>query len=280
MSSTAVLLVLLSAGADDAAGKPSASQEQRRQAEVAVLAPAKAKQLELWSGEGAKAQLHEEPLLRWSNPTAGSVYGEVFLWSIDGRPAALASVYRWYHPYTDATVEFASIWDRPIAARDGEASVWDSKSPGVAFKPLENAAAPSSSAGLRLVQMKSLAREFSAQLVDERGGEQVERELRLLNQPLHRYAAPKQQIVDGALFAFVEGTDPEAWVMIEAVNAEGQLQWRYGLARMNVDALEIRRSGVILQTWPQIRQAWRNRAAPYTLFSFDPRLVKPQKEAP
>jgi hypothetical protein len=276
MKSIAAVLVLL-AGAED--GPPGAADEQRRQAEVAILAPAKARQLVLTSG-GARANLHEEPLLRWSNPTAGSVYGEVFLWSLEGRPAALASVYRWYHPFTDSTVEFTSIGEPPITARDGDVSVWDSASSGVSFKPLDGVRAPSASATPRLAQMKLIAREFSAQLLDERGGDQVERELRLLTQPVHRYDSARHGILDGGLFALVEGTDPEAWVLIEAIQDDGERSWRYALARMNTDALQVRRQGTVVQAWGNIHQAWRIRKAPYTLFTFDPGLVQTQKETP
>jgi hypothetical protein len=276
MNTVAVLLLTLAGGAEEPSKDSDAAIERRRQTDVAALAPAKARTLDLSSG-GAKADLHAEALLRWSNPTAGSVYGEVFLWTFDGRPAALASIYRWYHPYTDATVEFASIWDRPLAAHDGDLAVWDSQSPGVTLKPLEGAAQTAASAPARLVQIKSLAREFSAQLKDERGGEQVNRELRLLDRPLHRYKSSAHGIADGALFAFVEGTDPEAWLLIEAAQNGDRLQWRYAVARMNVDALEIRRSGELVQSWGNIRQAWKDRKAPYTLFSFDPELVRPEK---
>jgi hypothetical protein len=279
MSSIAVLLLML-AGADDAVADEGASAERRRQAEVALLAPAKAKSLALASHEGAPAQLHAEPLLRWSNPTAGSVYGEVFLWKVAGRPAAIASVYRWYHPYTDATVEFASVSDQAISAKDGGAVVWESQSPGVSFTPLEDAPKPAASSAARMAQMKSIARDFSARLMDERGGEEVERELRLLNQPVHRYASPAKDMLDGALFAFVEGTDPEGWLLIEAATMGDQLQWRFALARMNADALEIKRNGALVQSWPAIHQPWRNRKAPYTFFSFDPQLLKTSKETP
>lgn len=269
MSSAALIMLLLAAG-DDAPAK-----ESDRQAAVAELAPAKAKTLAVLCQEAAiPCALHEGPLLRWSNPTAGSVYGEVFLWSLEGRPVALASIYRWYHPFHDATVEFASISENPVSARDGAEPVWDATSPGIAFKNLQGAPAPAVSAGPRLAQMKAIARDFSAQLLDERGGEEVQRQLRLLNQPVHRYAAPALGVIDGALFGFVEGTDPEAWLLIEAFpDGEGKA-WRYALARMNVDAISIRYREANVQTWPNIREAWRNRKAPYTLFSFDPETVE------
>jgi hypothetical protein len=50
---------------------------------------------------------------------------------------------------------------------------------------------------------------------------------------------------------------------------------------MNVDALEIRRKSTLVQTWANLREAWKNRKAPYAYFNFDPELVETQpKETP
>jgi hypothetical protein len=237
--------------------------------------------LEVFAGSESKATLRHGSLLRWSNPSAGSVYGEVFLWTVEERPVAVASIYRWYHPYHDATVEFTSVSQQPMSAKDGNDVVWQSQSPGVMFSPLDGAPKPAPSPAVRLTQMKALAREFSAELLDQRGGEEVTRELRLLNQPVHRYRATEQGVTDGALFAFVEGTDPEAWLLIEATQDQEQATWQYALARMNADALQIRRQRRVIQSWPHIPQPWRNRKAPYTFYSFDPnRVPMPTKEAP
>src|SRR5918994_1401878 len=97
--------LLTAAGIEPASPAEEAKEESRRRDDVAQLAPAKARQVELLVGddEPQEAVLRAEPLLRWSNPTAGSVYGEVYLWSARGRPAAIASIYRWYHPFKDCT---------------------------------------------------------------------------------------------------------------------------------------------------------------------------------
>src|SRR5687768_14871534 len=98
MSTLAFTLLLVAAGAEETA-KPLSdeTQERQRQAEVAELALAEAARLKLFVGEdNSPAALHKEPLLRWSNPTAGSVHGEVFVWLHNDRPAAIASIYRWY----------------------------------------------------------------------------------------------------------------------------------------------------------------------------------------
>jgi hypothetical protein len=52
---------------------------------------------------------------------------------------------------------------------------------------------------------------------------------RMLTQPVYR--APMEADADLAVFAFVQGTDPEAIVLIEAVGTSG---WRYALARLTV----------------------------------------------
>lgn len=274
MIAASVLCLLLAAPEDVQADKPDANLERERQAAVASLAPAKAQQLEVRVGdEPTAATLHAEPLLRWSNPTAGSVHGEVFLWHVDGRPAVLASIYRWYHPYKDATVEFASVFDGPAEASEGDVSHWKTTIAGATFADVPDSPRPAATRGLRLVQLRDQARRFAAELADERGGDQVDRQLRLLNQPVHRYESPKQGILDGAIFAFVEGTDPEAWLLMEVTAGEEQ-RLRYALVRMNVDAIQIRLDGQVVQSWPNIRDAWKNRKAPYTLFSFDPQTVK------
>ena len=271
----ALLLSMLLAGAPPSAGEPAPLDQdlldKERQTEVAQLAPAKAKLIELLvGGDDAKAALYGKPLLRWSNPTAGSVYGEVFLWTVDNRPAAIASIYRWYHPYKDSTVEFVSVSEQGLNAKDEVKAQWSTKFPGLQFADLVGAPPPAESARGRLSQMRSLAREFIAELTDKRGGDQVERELRLLDQPLYRFECPQRKVVDGGLFAFVEGTDPEAWLLFEAVAAEGGSRWRFALARMNIDPLRVRRSRTVVKEWSGLREAWSDRSQPYVMFNFDP----------
>lgn len=60
--------------------------------------------------------------------------------------------------------------------------------------------------------MRDLAREFSATTTLDG----VEQELRLLTQPIHRQAKSTEEVLDGALFTFVTGTDPELMLVIYA----------------------------------------------------------------
>jgi hypothetical protein len=270
-----VFLVSILLAADPALD--ASDSDKARQVEVARLAPAEAKRIVVLVGDDdpAKATLVEQPLLRWSNPTAGSVYGEVYLWTVDRRPAAVASIYRWYHPYKDSTVEFVSVSEQGVQAKEGEVSQWNTRTPGTRFADLAGVPRPAESARARLGQMRSLAREFTTELADKRGGDEVVRKLRLLDQPVYRYESPSHKVLDGGLFAFVEGTDPEAWLMLEAVESSTGRSWRFALARMNIDALRVRRGDSIAQSWDGLREAWSDRTRPYIMFNFDPTNLLP-----
>jgi hypothetical protein len=122
--------------------------------------------------------------------------------------------------------------------------------------------------------MRTLAREFAAELTDKRGGESVVRKLRLLDQPAYRYESLERDVIDGGLFAFVEGTDPEAWLLLEAVNDKAGRHWRFALARMNIDALRVRRGDAIVRHWEGLRDAWSDRTMPYVIFNFDPNKLQ------
>lgn len=259
-----------------AAEPADSDQEEARRDYVAKLAPAKARQIEVLVGEsGEKAEMHAEPLLRWSNPTAGSVHGEVFLWTYKQRPAAVASIYRWYHPFMGCTFEVVSTSTLPVTAREGSRTLWESNEPAIAWKPLEGAPLPAKTASSRLNQLRRLARRFSAELVDKRtGDEAVTRELRLLNQPMYRYASDDEGVIDGALFAFAESTDPETLLLLEAVQRDDKTTWQYALARMNADACEVRLDNKPVGGWEKIYEPWRHTKAPYTLVGFKPGEVK------
>jgi hypothetical protein len=93
-----------------------------------------------------------------------------------------------------------------------------------------------------LRQMKDLAQRFRSKMVDPENGSHEP--LRLLPSALYRYdiaAGQEQQpdVLDGAMFAFVMGTDPESLLMIEARRtAEGD-QWQYSAAKRTDGLVEM-----------------------------------------
>jgi hypothetical protein len=70
-------------------------------------------------------------------------------------------------------------------------------------------------------------------------------ELRLLPKPLYRDAlsestGPDRGWIDGGVFAFVQGTDPEAILLLELVRQNGRPHWQYAFARATASGLEAR----------------------------------------
>ena len=64
--------------------------------------------------------------------------------------------------------------------------------------------------------------------------------LRLLPNPLFRYKSESGAIVEGALFAFVTGTDPEVLLLIEARQGDEGLRWHVTCARQTAYELKVK----------------------------------------
>jgi hypothetical protein len=134
--------------------------------------------------------------------------------------------------------------------------VWAPRAAGVTFKPLDDAPPVPPTARGRLSQMKTLARNFSATLERTTGEKD---ELRLLPQPLLRYE-PNDKKVDGALFSFSLGTDPEAILILEANLEGGAPAWQYAFARYHFIGLRASYQG---------REVWRAEAMPEDVSMLD-----------
>jgi hypothetical protein len=255
-----------------ASGAPPAN---KRQAEVARLAQRAIQEQQFSSSNsGARLSPHSEPILRWSNPTVGEVYGDVYVWTDRGRPSLVGSMYRFFQPNWGATFEVCSLSSTALSGRTGDREFWHPAASGLKWQALADAAAPAATSAGRLSQIRRLATEFSATVIDTRNVDTpVPRILRLMTQPLFRYPAPVDgsDYMDGALFTFVEGTDPEVMLLIEATRSDGVPAWRFGLARMNGDELRVsHRDQPVWQvprvSWQEVRQ---HPHVPYCLFVLD-----------
>ena len=184
-------------------------------------------------------------VLRWQNGTRGTQEsdGVFVLWILKGRPEASASIF----PYEGSIHhEFVSLSrDANLVVRDEGRVIWSPATPGIAFKDITGAPAPAGNPAARLKQMKGLADRFKVAITGRRADNSDREELRVLPRPLYRYEpseAPGQGSgwIDGGVFAFVQGTDPEAILLLEAVDSDGRPRWQYGFARATSTALEAR----------------------------------------
>ena len=72
--------------------------------------------------------------------------------------------------------------------------------------------------------------------------------------------------------AFVVATDPEVFLLLEAVESDGKILWRYGLVRMNNDAIAIKfRDNEVFRFNKITYEEYRDSTQPY--FGF----IVPQK---
>jgi hypothetical protein len=182
-------------------------------------------------GDRVPLEMVPEPVLRWPNPTREVPERATFVWTLDGRPVAIACVWK----YGNLGHAFHSLSTGKLIAEYGGRTIWHPESPGIQFSPFPDAPRPAEAKTKRLAQMKELARRFSCRLAD---GDDRGESLRFLPRPLYRYESERHDIVDGALFAFVQGTDPEVILTLEAAGKDSDVAWRYALTRRSMLALE------------------------------------------
>jgi hypothetical protein len=177
--------------------------------------------------------------LRWANNTRGSEDGATVLFIHSGRPIAAACVFPLRGTINH---EFDAIHGGNISARrKGDTDlVWRPGTPIVKAAPVPDAPPPDRTPAARLRQMKTLAEQFQASMLGWNPGDGIREELRLLPRHLYRYELAKDKesdLVDGAVFAFVTGTDPEALLLLEATKGE-KAAWQYTFVRRTTAGLE------------------------------------------
>ena len=181
--------------------------------------------------------LQPKPILRWANNTRLTEDGFTYLWIGQGRPEAVACIYSWGPDRI--RFNFQSLSRSPLTAERSGRRVWYPAKPGVEFRVVPDASTPADSPAARLRQMKAIAETFTATGAPGFFN-QAELHLRLLPREVYRYASQDPQILDGALFAFVDGTDPEVLLLLEAVRSGDGFQWQYALARRTESGLTVR----------------------------------------
>jgi hypothetical protein len=248
--------------------------QERARASVALELIRKEAKLYAIRPEGARAPLELEPgpLLKTSSPVMGSLHGGLFVWTSGGRPAVVAHIYKWYSPHQLLGVAFHSLTrEKLIAEREGKV-VWSPSRAGIQFKPVPGAPAPADSPAARLRQMRALAAQFSANHTTPEG---VTRELRLLTQPVYRYRDTGPDLIDGALFAFVQVTDPEVLVLVEARRDDhGKAAWEFAFWRDTFTGAKASHKGLEVWSVPLIPlgpgSKFYDPAEPYMELVFQP----------
>jgi hypothetical protein len=230
------------------------------------------------TADGTALDNPKEPVLRWTNPAAGRVYGNTYLWLQNGRPAAVGSMFRNFHPWNTFNGELAALAGTKLVARRAGEVIWQPKDEWK-WKPVPGAAAPAATAAQRLLQMKALAGEFVVEVLDTRNNPRGDDQTpRLLPKPLYRYAAEQTKVLDGGLFAFVLATDPELLLLFECDTAAEKPQWRFGVGRMNRDSVRVKHKGATVWEAESFRK--HKPEDPYLFFGLPVPKGEPKEPKP
>jgi hypothetical protein len=165
-------------------------------------------------------------------------------------------------------VEFSLIAPPPLTMKAQRRDfVWKPRLPAFEDRIVSNAV-PSERSVARRQEMAKIAGRFTAA---EFFGEEGRRQLRLLSRPLWQYDDEKDGVLDGALFTFANGTNPETLLALEArIDKAGKRAWHYGLARTGAARMEVELDGKVV--WqveqnqdPYTQQPYTHMDVPFSL---------------
>lgn len=177
-----------------------------------------------------------DPCLRWSDAVSNATDGVIAVYAHNGgRPDAIAQFF--FNFQKKWIAEFTIIPDEDVTVLRSGREHWKPSEFVCKFADLPNAPAPAARPALRLSQMRALAADFA--VTDYFGVREEKVDLRLLPQPAYRYAE-EGKIVDGAMFIFAHGTNPECCVLLEAHQDAKGSRYRYAIAPMSIYKLEAR----------------------------------------
>jgi hypothetical protein len=215
-----------------------------------------------------------DPCLRWNNPISTAADGIVAVYAQNGgRPAALGQFFfnfqkKWVN-------EFTIIPDGDVTIMRSGKEFWKPSEFVCKFTDLPRSPIPADKPALRLPQMRAIAADFS--VVDHFGAVNiVKQDLRLLTQPVYRYSEAGK-IVDGALFIFVLGTDPECCVLVEAYQDDKGSRYRYAVAPMSIYQLEVSyKDNLVWSIERRVPAASKSRAYYAAAYTLEPGETLPE----
>jgi hypothetical protein len=194
-------------------------------------------------GNRVPAAMAADPLYRWNDPTREFSDGTLWFWNSSGRPIGVVAIELYPQNKAFGTVwalEFTSLATRPIEVEGGKhfdrtyTDLYPPRADGrlrwappngeTEFREIAGSAVPAATDAERLRQMREIIKRFSARELFN----SQEYSLRLIPHPIDRYADSAWGLIDGAIFLYANGTNPELLLMLEARSGpERPATWTY-----------------------------------------------------
>ncbi len=199
----------------------------------------------------------EHPLLAFGDPTRGNEAGTLWAWGNGGRPVAMMELFRlsdndtvWISAWTLTSTQLVSM------TLDGSPE-WTPANSDFKLRDFPENAAVSDRPTIRLRQMKDMVRRFESHEFWDPGNSRFE--LRCLDTPVLRYSDEKQGIIDGCVFVFAHGTNPEILLLVEAQGTSVEMaKWQFAAFRLGSAELHLEVDGKTL--WSRDRAPGRTGA--------------------
>jgi hypothetical protein len=212
----------------------------------------------------AEMGLIGRPLLTFADPVRLHQGGTVWAWGDGGRPAAIMEVWTNGGPDWRHAVMATSPERVELILPDGRR--WQAPDDAFEQKKIAEAEAPQEKPAARLRQLKDLAKRFRVHEIWKPDNSRIE--LRLLIQPVYRYADPAREIQDGAIFIFAHGTNPETILLIEATGkSPGEARWNYSVVRSTSAELHVELDE--REVWSCLRADGTNQGPRKTYWGFN-----------
>lgn len=248
--SVAVLPVAAPLVAAEPEAAPSATAEERRRQRLREELSASADWNQFLLTQAPDAKVEPVRVHRWTNDERDPQgEGIAVLWIGRGRPVAAASIYPWNGRLAH---ELESLSRETFVCRRDGAAMWTPQT-GIEFTRVADAEPPAESPAARLRQMKGIADRFTITMLGWKEDDSDREQLRRLPKEFFRYRPEAAGLLDGAVFAFVKGTDPEALFLVEAVAGEagGASEWHYAIVRQTSGGVEARLGEQVVWTAPK-----------------------------
>lgn len=173
--------------------------------------------------------------LRWDNVSRGSAIGLTVLYVNKGRPHAACCIYPWQDRLQ---FEFGALSRGLLRGEKEGVEFWNMATPGAEYHTLGHTPTAAKTKVARLLQMKKLLDRFSLTLLGWNAGDTDRQQLRLMPTPLYRYEIDGEGVIDGAVFSYSAGVDPEALVVLELIEDAQGGHWEYAFIRRTTGKLE------------------------------------------